>query len=315
MENFSKLQVLPVSFLLLLGCAGSEGWNTRKCLSDPSCPFPIVSAHRGLCGDEPENTLAAYRQCENMGVPMVELDPRQTADGHWVIMHDSDVTRTTNGEQLYGTRVGVDELTIEEFEALVIDDQRCSDDPDSNPARCHPPTFEQVIEGTGPGLLIDADFKSGDAAAFGDLVRSLGATDRVLFFDNDADSLRAYMEHAGGGIVMHRAHDAQEVGQIMSALGEELELKWIHIDPAYLADALAKVADTGVRLYLNTWDYNVDTWLYAAEAIDDPEQKAEFERKAFELLDELVRDGAMGLGTDRARQISSYLYPNGLGNQ
>ena len=320
--------LLIVAVFLLAGCspAGSPadaggdasdgngaGWTTSRCLADASCPLPLVSAHRGLCGDEPENTLAAFLECQQLGVPMVELDPRQTADGYWVIMHDSDVTRTTNGEELFPGRVRVDELTLAEFQQLVIDDERCGDDPDADPARCHPPTLAAAIEGTSPQLLIDLDFKAGDPASVATLIEEAGASGRILFFDADIAALRSYHDITAG-VVMPRAHDAGEVQQIITDHGGELALSWLHIDPAYLAEAQAAAAPAGVRLYLNAWSYNVDTWLYAAELAGDEQQRAELEQKAWDLLDELLAGGARGLGTDRAAQLSAHLYPDGFGN-
>ncbi len=302
--------------VITAGCGSSGGpkvYTTFECLADPACPHPLVSAHRGSCGNEPENTLAAYLDCEAKGVTMVEIDPRQTADGVWVIMHDSDVIRTTNGETLFPDRVEVDQLTAAEFATLVIDDERCAENPNANPERCRPPTLQEVLDRTGPQLLIDMDFKAGDPASAAALIDAAGAGERVLFFDSNLESLRAYRGVIGDGLVMPRAQDAASTAQLVEQVGEELELRWIHVDPAYLADARTAAFPAGVRLYLNAWDYNVDTWLYAAELTPDEEQKQEFLTKAWQLLDELIENGARGLGTDRGAQLSDYLYPDGFG--
>lgn len=60
-------------------------------------PRPFVVAHRGAGGLAPENTLAAIRTGIELGVDFVEIDVRTTADGELVLMHDSSVSRTTNG--------------------------------------------------------------------------------------------------------------------------------------------------------------------------------------------------------------------------
>ncbi|MGI0119990.1 glycerophosphodiester phosphodiesterase [Zooshikella sp. RANM57] len=58
---------------------------------------PLVIAHRGGRGLWPENTLFAFNNAVKLGVDMLEMDVRTTADGTLVIMHDQKVDRTTNG--------------------------------------------------------------------------------------------------------------------------------------------------------------------------------------------------------------------------
>lgn len=45
----------------------------------------------------PENTLASYRLAKKMGYKYVETDVKITSDGEYVLLHDSDVDRTSNG--------------------------------------------------------------------------------------------------------------------------------------------------------------------------------------------------------------------------
>ncbi len=61
-------------------------------------PRPLVIAHRGGAGLFPENTLYAFEQSWKLGVDVLELDVRETADGKLVVMHDRTVNRTTDGE-------------------------------------------------------------------------------------------------------------------------------------------------------------------------------------------------------------------------
>ena len=46
----------------------------------------------------PENTLYAFEHARDLGVDVLEMDLRMTADDHIVIMHDKTVDRTTNGQ-------------------------------------------------------------------------------------------------------------------------------------------------------------------------------------------------------------------------
>ncbi|MCF2502727.1 hypothetical protein L0663_05015 [Dyadobacter sp. CY107] len=57
-----------------------------------------VIAHRGAAGLNPENTLLAIQNSINSGFKIIEIDVRQTSDGELVLMHDTDINRTTTGK-------------------------------------------------------------------------------------------------------------------------------------------------------------------------------------------------------------------------
>ena len=59
-----------------------------------------IIAHRGASYFEPENTLRAYKRAMEMGADFVEVDVRMSKDKELVIMHDPDISRTTNGKGL-----------------------------------------------------------------------------------------------------------------------------------------------------------------------------------------------------------------------
>jgi len=61
---------------------------------------PVVVAHRGASGIAPENTLSSIRRALEIGARMVEIDVHTTSDGEIVVMHDPDVSRTTDGSGL-----------------------------------------------------------------------------------------------------------------------------------------------------------------------------------------------------------------------
>lgn len=73
-----------------------------------------IIAHRGASYYEPENTLRAYKRAMGMGADFIEVDVRITKDKELVIMHDDDVSRTTNGKGL------VKNFTLEELKKLDV---------------------------------------------------------------------------------------------------------------------------------------------------------------------------------------------------
>ncbi|WP_298986675.1 glycerophosphodiester phosphodiesterase family protein [uncultured Roseibium sp.] len=58
---------------------------------------PEIVCHRGANGIAPENTLSAARAAWDAGFDYVEIDVRETADGHLMVLHDANLERTTSG--------------------------------------------------------------------------------------------------------------------------------------------------------------------------------------------------------------------------
>ena len=54
-------------------------------------------AHRGVSGEAPENTLAAFKAAAESGAHGIELDVQLSKDGQIVVIHDETIDRTTNG--------------------------------------------------------------------------------------------------------------------------------------------------------------------------------------------------------------------------
>ncbi|SDK88784.1 glycerophosphodiester phosphodiesterase [Streptomyces indicus] len=65
---------------------------------------PVIVAHRGASAYAPENTLAAIDKARELGFTWVENDVQRTKDGELVIMHDDNLARTTDVEQVFPDR-------------------------------------------------------------------------------------------------------------------------------------------------------------------------------------------------------------------
>ncbi|MGW8748133.1 glycerophosphodiester phosphodiesterase [Streptomyces sp. NPDC055794] len=65
---------------------------------------PTVVAHRGASAYAPENTLAAVDKAAQLGIRWVENDVQRTKDGELVVMHDDDLRRTTDAEEVFPGR-------------------------------------------------------------------------------------------------------------------------------------------------------------------------------------------------------------------
>jgi glycerophosphoryl diester phosphodiesterase len=60
--------------------------------------YVFVIAHRGDWRNAPENSIPAIEKAAEIGVDMVEIDIQKTKDGDFVLMHDGNIDRTTNGQ-------------------------------------------------------------------------------------------------------------------------------------------------------------------------------------------------------------------------
>ncbi|KOU44075.1 glycerophosphodiester phosphodiesterase [Streptomyces sp. NPDC054949] len=65
---------------------------------------PVVYAHRGASAYAPENTLASIDLAMRMGIDWVENDVQRTRDGVLVVIHDDNLARTTDVEQVFPDR-------------------------------------------------------------------------------------------------------------------------------------------------------------------------------------------------------------------
>lgn len=65
---------------------------------------PLVVAHRGASAYAPENTLAAVDEAARLGVRWVENDVQRTRDGELVVLHDDNLRRTTDAEEVFPGR-------------------------------------------------------------------------------------------------------------------------------------------------------------------------------------------------------------------
>ena len=75
--------------------------------------LPQIIAHRGASSSAPENTLAAMKGAHDLGATWVEFDVHLTKDFVPVVIHDDNVSKTTNGsgrlsEMLFSDLAGLD---------------------------------------------------------------------------------------------------------------------------------------------------------------------------------------------------------------
>lgn len=114
-------------------------------LSDPNTSSVVVVAHRGDWKHSVENSLPAMRHAIEMGVDVVEIDIRRTADGRLVLMHDATIDRTTNGSGK------VSELTLDSIRNCYLKAA------DSTLTDLRVPTLDEVFEISRDRIMLNID--------------------------------------------------------------------------------------------------------------------------------------------------------------
>jgi glycerophosphoryl diester phosphodiesterase len=106
----------------------------------------LIIGHRGASAAEAENTLPAFEAAIGAGADGVEFDVRLTADGCPVVMHDADVSRTTDGAGL------VRSLTLREVKRLRI--------PTAGGGSTEVPTLDETLSALSGRTLVDIEIKN-----------------------------------------------------------------------------------------------------------------------------------------------------------
>ena len=109
----------------------------------------LISVHRGLWSQAPENSLAAIRAAAGYGV--IEIDAQLSRDGVPVVIHDADLIRTT-GQAGLVAETDCATLTVQ----LLLDH-------DGGPGAAITtqtlPTLDQALRAAGPDDYFDIDVK------------------------------------------------------------------------------------------------------------------------------------------------------------
>lgn len=130
--------VLVAIIALIIGLAIGKNRVRELSAADISDNSAVtLISHRGLNKLAPENTLEAAVKSAEYGYGYVEFDIRRTKDGVWVLMHDEDIKRTTNGEGK------VSDLTYKQIISCRIDEGKNLDEALSYVITV--PTLEQML--------------------------------------------------------------------------------------------------------------------------------------------------------------------------
>jgi len=210
---------------------------------------PILIAHRGMLRDAPENTLAAFAACVDLGLGF-ELDVRRTKDGVLVILHDDTVDRTTDG-------VGkIAELSLAEVKKL--DAGRRFDPAFAGQLA---PTLDDafaLLRDRKSNALVAVDLKISDATYEADIValgNKCGVLPQLVFIGRaiDESAVRRKLRE-----VDHRAQVcvlAQTTKDLSTAVADA-EASWVYARFVPTAEEAGVIRKAGKKLFLSGPPFN-----------------------------------------------------------
>ena len=91
-----RKRIIALSIVVVIGVNFAYNFADRRGVLHMGLGNPVeVTAHRGYSAAYPENTIPAFKGAIQAGADWAELDVQQTADGEVIVMHDSNLKRTT----------------------------------------------------------------------------------------------------------------------------------------------------------------------------------------------------------------------------
>ena len=185
--------------------------SAPECLRDPKCAGRFVSAHRGAGGDlgriAPEDTLAAYRAGIALGVDFVETDPRPTADGVIVNVHDTSVDRTTDGTG------DVASMTFDAIRRLHVKSDRFAGDFSCERV----PTLEELLTTCrGRAMVLVDGNKSDRVEAMVDAIKKADALDWAVFDTDDQTKIDRALALEPRIMIMPRVSAVAQIAPLLA---------------------------------------------------------------------------------------------------
>jgi glycerophosphoryl diester phosphodiesterase len=232
--------------------------------------------------DNFENSLASINKAIALGVDVVELDVRTTKDGFLVLMHDSNIDRTTTGKGK------VEDLTLAELKTFRLKA------PYGRISEETIPTFEAALKIIKGKIMVDIDMKTDNVKGLVEAVEKTGTNSDVFYFDNDYHQLDAVIKMESAAQLMPRAYSFKMADSAIVRYAPPV----VHIDPKFYTKELSKMLR----------DNNSRIWINALGAADAYIRYGRGEK----ILTELLGNGANMIQTDEPEMLLELLRFKGL---
>ena len=233
--------------------------------TDAMARGPRVYAHRGASAYAPENTLVAVDRADALGFDWVENDVQLTRDGVLVVMHDTDLRRTTNAEEVFPDRAP---WAVKDFTAAEISRLDAGSWFDARYAGTRVPTLRQYLKRLGhnrQNLLLEIkspEIYPGIERATLDVLNEEGWLDRAHVRDRlviqsfGTDSVRTV--HALRPDVVTGFLGAPAVAELpaYAEFADQINPSYGTLSGAYVAAVQALKGPHDKKLQVNAWTVN-----------------------------------------------------------
>ena len=303
----SKTIVVCTAALAFAACSPSVAPETNRAerivaeIHNPASKYVLVASHRGDWRNWPENSIPAIESVIDMGVDIMELDLKLTADSVLVLCHDKTINRTTTGKGRVCdiTYDSIRKCDLKRAHGVKIDNMKM-------------PTLREALEVCKDRIVVNVD----QGYEYYDLVlaitEELDMTDQVLIKGKrPADVVAAkFAEYPRNMMYMPIIDILKPQGQ---QLFEEYRSKgivplayevcWNEYTPQ-VEECMKQVVESGSKLWVNT------LWASLCGGLDD--DKAYAEKNPDAVYGEMIRRGATIIQTDRPQFLLEYLRSKGL---
>lgn len=226
---------------------------------------PVVFAHRGASAYAPENTLAAVDRADRLGFDWVENDVQLTRDGVLVVIHDTDLKRTTDVEDVFPGRAP---WAVKDFTAAEIARLDAGSWFGARYAGIRIPTLTQYLDRIGCNhqkLLLEIkspELYPGIEKETLRVLRRAGWLDRdhvrnrLVIQSFDAGSLKKVHQRRPDVITGFLGTPAIARLRSYAAFTDQINPSYTSIGADYVAAVHALKGAHGKKLRVNTWTVN-----------------------------------------------------------
>lgn len=285
----------------LFACAQTPERNLSPRMHEPDSGVMVV-AHRGCWAHAPENSIAAIDDCIEMGVDVVEIDLRLTADGQIILMHDRTLKRTTETDR------AVSELGVDELAQLQLRQGEGGEGAALTAERI--PTLRDVLAHVDGRVVLDLDIKSDIEEMAPLLLADLRAENAcgetlvpIVASAGEITGPIADLIECAGYMPNLRPH----MGPMRTVIESYRDLQPVAVavrfsDWAELEAGASAAGEIGARLWVNTLSAHHAAGLVDADALEDPDA----------LWGRLHANGVNMIQTDEPAALIAYLRQQGL---
>lgn len=236
---------------------------------------PLVIGHRGYNVLAPENTLPSFEFAKAAGADLVELDYHHSKDGVPIVIHDSELDRTTDAVEKWGAeKIGVSTRTAAELQTL--DAGRWFG---PRYAGTRLPLLTEALDLIQKGGVTLIERKGGDAATCVRLLRERNLINHVVVQSFDWSYLRDFHAQAPEQVLGALGPPGAQDGRKLTDEERTLNREWL--------DA---VGQTGARVVV--WNR-----LVTRPAIDYAHRQG-LRVWVYTINDPVQADGLLDLGVD-----------------